>query len=88
MVDEISVMDYATPIHRVLLESNEILGIGVVPALLILMLDIILMSMVSFWCFPVGIVLYIVCRLLCRKDPQMLTIIIERLMQPSLWRAL
>ncbi|MBD5448044.1 MAG: type VI secretion protein [Treponema sp.] len=88
MNEEITVYDFATPVHRVLLEPNQMFGIGMTPAMLILVLTIVLMNMVSVWCFPVGIVLFIVARLLCRKDPYMLTILFDRLMQPSIWRAL
>lgn len=88
MEEEVTVYDFSTPIHRVLLEPNQMLGIGMVPAMLILVLTIILMNMVSIWCFPVGIVLFIVSRILCKKDPYMLTILFERIMQPSTWRAL
>lgn len=63
------------------------LGIGMMPAMLILVLDIVLMNMVSVWCFPVGVVMFIVCRVLCKKDPYMLTILFDRLVQPSIWRA-
>ncbi|MCR5252591.1 MAG: VirB3 family type IV secretion system protein [Treponema sp.] len=88
MEDEITVMDFATPIHRVLLEPSQLLGIGAAPAMFILVLTIIFMNTVSFWCFGIGIVLFIICRILCRKDPFMLTILFERLLQPSIWRAL
>ncbi len=84
MEEEVTVYDFSTPIHRVLLEPNQMLGIGMVPAMLILVLTIILMNMVSIWCFPVGIVLFIVSRILCKKDPYMLTILFERIMQPSI----
>ena len=87
MEEEVTVYDFATPIHRVLLEPNQMLGIGMMPAMLILVLDIVLMNMVSVWCFPVGVVMFIVCRVLCKKDPYMLTILFDRLVQPSIWRA-
>ena len=87
MEEEVTVYDFATPIHRVLLEPNQLLGIGVAPAMAILVLTIVLMNMVSPWCFPVGIVLFVVCRMLCKKDPFMLTILFSRLLQPSIWRA-
>ena len=88
MEEEVTLMDFSEPVHRVLLAPNQLLGIGLAPAMFILVLDIVLMNMVSIWCFPIGIVLYIICRMLCKKDPYMLTILIARLMQPSIWRAL
>lgn len=87
-MEEVTVYDFAAPVHRVLLEPNQMLGIGMTPAVMILVLTIVLMNMVSVWCFPVGIILFIAARILCRKDPYMLTILFERLMQPSVWRAM
>ena len=87
MEEEVTVYDFATPIHRVLLEPNQMLGIGIVPAMFILVLTIVLTNLVSPWTFPIGIVLFIVCRMLSKKDPYMLTILFDRLTQPSIWRA-
>ena len=47
MEEEVTVMDFATPIHRVLLEPNQMFGIGVVPAMIILILDIVLININS-----------------------------------------
>ena len=87
MEEELTVYDFSTPMHRVLLEPNQMLGIGVTPAMLILVLTIVLMNMVSVWCFPIGIILFVTARMLCKRDPFMLTILFDRLMQPSIWRA-
>lgn len=40
-MDEVSVYDYSTPVHRVLLEPNLLAGIGVIPAMLILVITIV-----------------------------------------------
>lgn len=87
MEEEVNLIDFASPVYRVLLEPNQIFGIGMAPAMFILVLTIVLMNLVSVWTFPVGIILFIICRILCKKDPYMLTILFERLMQPSIWRA-
>ena len=49
-MNDVSVYDYSTPVHRVLLEPNLLLGIGIMPAMLILVLTIVLMNVVSIWC--------------------------------------
>ena len=54
-MDEVSVYDYSTPVHRVLLEPNLLLGIGIMPAMLILVLTIVLMNVVSIWCVIIGV---------------------------------
>lgn len=88
MEEQISVYDFSTPIPRVLLEANQFFGIGLGPAMFILVFTIVIMNMVSPWCFPIGLVLFIVCRVLCKKDPYMLTFLFNRMLQPEIWRAL
>ncbi len=82
-----SLIDYSTPVHRVLLEPNQLMKIGLLPAMFILVFTIVLMNIVSIWCIFVGVVLYIVARILCKSDPYMLTILFDRLFQPNIWRA-
>ncbi len=82
-----SLYEYSSPVHRVLLEPNQLMKIGVMPAMIILILTIVLMNIVSIWCCFIGIILYVIARLLCKNDPYMLTILFERLTQPTIWRA-
>ena len=86
-MDEISVYDYSTPVHKVLLEPNLLLGIGVIPAMLLMVLTIVLMNIVSIWCVIIGILLYVAARLVCKNDPYALTVIFDRLSAPDVWRA-
>ncbi|MBM7022640.1 VirB3 family type IV secretion system protein [Treponema sp. Marseille-Q4523] len=87
METETTVYDYAVLVHRVLLVPNVILGIGIIPAMVILILTIVLMNLVSIWCVIIGIILFVVAKILCKDDPYMLTILFDRLMQPNVWRA-
>ena len=86
-MEELSVYDYSTPVHRVLLEPNQLLQIGIVPAMLILVLTIVLMNIVSIWCVVIGIFLYVAARMVCKNDPYALTVLFDRLMVPDIWRA-
>lgn len=86
-MDEVSVYDYSTPVHRVLLEPNLLAGIGVIPAMLILVITIVLMNVISIWCAIVGIFLFVVAKMICKNDPYALTVIFDRLMVPDIWRA-
>lgn len=85
-MDEISVYDYSTPVHKVLLEPNLLLGIGVIPAMLLMVLTIVLMNIVSIWCVIIGILLYVAARMVCKNDPYALTVIFDRLSAPDVWR--
>ena len=86
-MEQISVYDYSTPVHRVLLEPNLLLGIGIMPAMLILVITIVLMNVVSIWCVIIGVILYVVAKMICKNDPYALTVIFDRLMVPDIWRA-
>lgn len=87
MMEELSVYDYSTPVHKVLLEPNLLLGIGIVPAMLILVITIVLMNIVSIWCAIIGIFLFVGAKMVCKNDPYALTVIFERLLAPDIWRA-
>lgn len=86
-MEEFSVYDYSTPVHKVLLEPNLLMGIGVIPAMLILVLTIVLMNIVSIWCVIVGVFLFVAAKMVCKNDPYALTVIFDRLMVPDIWRA-
>jgi len=87
MMEEVSVYDYSSPVHKVLLEPNILLGIGIGPAMFILILTIILMNLVSIWCIAIGVILYVVARMVCKNDPYALTVLFDRLLVPDIWRA-
>lgn len=87
METETTVYDYAAIVHRVLLVPDLMLGIGIVPAMMILVFTVIFMNLISIWCFSIGIILFAVAKILCKDDPYMLTILFDRLMQPNIWRA-
>ena len=86
-MEDYSLYDYSTPVHKVLLEPNQLLGIGITPAILILVLTIVLMNIVSIWSCVIGIFLYVAAKMICKNDPYALTILFERLMLPNIWRA-
>lgn len=86
-MEDINVYDYSTPVHKVLLEPNLLAGIGVIPAMLILVITIVLMNIVSIWCAIVGIFLFVAAKMVCKNDPYALTVIFDRLMVPDIWRA-
>lgn len=86
-MEELSVYDYSSTVHRVLMEPNLMMGIGLGPAVAILILTIVLMNIVSIWCAVIGIFLYAGAKMVCKNDPYALTIIFDRLILPDIWRA-
>ncbi len=87
MENEVTVYDYESPVHRVLMEPNVIMGIGVVPIVAIMMLTIIMMTTVSVWSGVIGLVLYIVAKRLCKKDSFALEILFARILIPDFLEA-
>ena len=85
-INEKSIYDYSSPVQKVLLEPNLMAGIGVIPAMFILVITIVLMNVISIWCALLGVILYLVARLLSKKDPYMLTILFDRILEPNIWR--
>ena len=79
-MEEDSVLNYASPIHKSLIQGDVDFGIGVVPAVLIVILTIILMRLVSIWCIFAGVVLFGIAKLATKKDPHFLEILFERLL--------
>ncbi len=87
MENEVTVYDYASHVHKVLMEPNVIMGIGVVPVVAIMMLTIIMMTVVSVWTGAIGLVLYLVSKRLCKKDSFALEILFARIMVPDILEA-
>ena len=86
-MEEVTVYDYAEPVYKVLQEPDLLAGIGVVPAMVILIVTVLLGNLVSKWLFLVGIILYVAARIVCKKDSLMLTVVFQKLMHPNIWRA-
>lgn len=82
-----SVINYATPIHKSLLQNDVDLIIGVIPAVLIVILTIILMRLVNIWCIFAGFALFIGAKFATRKDPHFLESLFERLLTSNVYRS-
>ena len=82
-----SVLNYASPIHKSLIQDDVDFGIGVVPAVLIVILTIILMRLVSIWCMFAGFFLFIIAKLSPKKDPHFLESLFERLLISDVYRS-
>ena len=82
-----SVLNYASPIHKSLIQDDVDFGIGVVPAVLIVILTIILMRLVSIWSMFAGFFLFIIAKLSTKKDPHFLESLFERLLISDVYRS-
>ena len=74
--------EYTKPVHRSLLERELILGIPQMGVLILLFFGFIFLSLLRMYymVFPLGI-LYITMRVLTKKDPFMIDILIEHINQ-------
>ncbi len=86
-MDKDSVLDYASPIHKSLIQDDVDFGIGVIPAVLIIVLTIILMRLVSIWCMFAGFSLFIIAKFATRNNPHFLEILFERLLTSNVYRS-
>lgn len=82
-----SVLDYASPIHKSLIQDDVEFGIGLVPVVLIVIITIILMRLVSIWCMFAGFALFIIAKITTRKDPHFLEELFERLLTSDIYRS-
>lgn len=82
-----SVLNYSSPIHKSLVQDDVDFGIGVVPAVLIFIITIILMRLVSIWCMFAGFVLFFAAKFSTRKDPHFLETLFERLLISDVYRS-
>lgn len=83
---EISVYDFQTPFYQALLEPNLIMGIGLTPCMTIVVLTIFMMNLVHPFMIIFGIALFIMAKIICRKDPYNLEILFEKLLDFDVWR--
>ena len=82
-----SVINYATPIHKSLLQDDVDFGIGVIPAVLIVIITIILMRLVSIYCMFAGFAIFVIAKFSIRKDPHFLELLFERLLTSDVYRS-
>jgi type IV secretory pathway VirB3-like protein len=77
--------EYALPVHRSLLERELIVGVPPFGILLLLLLSIFFVYILKqyFMILPIAI-MYIVMRILTKKDPYMIDIVIEHINQKDI----
>ena len=82
------ITDWSEPVQKVLFQTNQFMGVGLAPAMFILILTIVLMNMVSFWCFIIGVILFLIAKIITKNDDYALLILFDRILNhPSVWRA-
>lgn len=76
------VTDFSVPVHRSLHQRDLLAGVPHIALLVLLMFGIVTVYMAQlYWFTPVVIVLYIVMRLLTKRDPFLLDIIFISIVQ-------
>jgi type IV secretory pathway TrbD component len=77
-----SVRDYSVTVHRSLLQRDLVLGIPAMGMLVLLLIGVFTMYILKQYYFGIFIaVLYIVMRVLTKKDPYLVDILIEHVNQ-------
>lgn len=78
-----SLQDYSMPVHKSLLQPDLIMGVPKDVFMLIFLITASFIYFIGKFGALVAIPVYIPCRILCKNDPNMLTIAIESLMEPD-----
>ncbi len=86
-MEEDNIIYYSEPVYKAMQEPNLLLGIGLVPAMVILVLTIILINLINLWCGLIGVALFVVAKKISKKDPLQLNILSERLLEAERWYA-
>lgn len=77
-----SVRDYSVPVHRSLIQRELILGIPALGMLALLLVAVFTMYILQQYYFGIFIaILYVVMRILTKKDPYLIDILIEHVNQ-------
>lgn len=85
-MNDVSVYDFKTPFYQALLEPNVMMGVGLVPVMAILVLTVFMMNLISPFMIVFGIILFVIAKIVCKKDPYNLEILFERLLDFEVWR--
>lgn len=83
---EETVIDYAIPVHKSLMEHHAFFGVGETAFYIIVGITLMLVTMLSLWCVLVGIAALFVCRLLCKDEPMLLDFLFENLFIQGFYR--
>lgn len=75
--------EYSLPVHKSLMEPDQLLGIDKTMFMLIVVVTILLMYIISPWAFVVAPVLWFPVRLVTKSDPQLFAILMESLFDPD-----
>ena len=86
-MENTSLYDYSSHVHKVLLKPDLLCGIGMIPVFLIAVLTLTFMCFVSIYCIIIGIILFVIAKQITKKDAYTLQFLGERLMMPTIWRA-
>lgn len=75
--------DYSIPVHKSLMEPDQLLGIDKSMLLLIVVVTILVMYLISPWAFVIAPALWLPVRLVTKTDPHLFPIIMESLFDPD-----
>lgn len=74
-----------SPVYASVMTKPRIFGIGEKAFYGIVVLTVVLMSMVSVFCIGIGIIMLVVLRLLCRKEPLLVDFLIENISESDFY---
>ncbi len=79
------IQDYSIPVHRSLLATDMLLGIGTNAAIILLVVTVLAVNMIGLWFLLVSVGVYFVLRILCKEDPYLLEITLNNLLEQDVY---
>lgn len=84
MKEDTSLNDYAIPVRKSLLSQKAFLGIGEKVFMFISFITIMLTTFVSIWFLALGILLFFICKRICKNDSYLLELFFDSIFQPEI----
>ena len=84
--EEESVSNYSLPVRKSLMEQSVLFGIGQSAFFVIFMITVILVASFGLYFSIFGVVAFLVCRLLCRKDSMTIEFLFQNLAESDFYR--
>lgn len=77
--------DCALPVYTSIQEKPPLAGVGEIALYGIIFLTLMLMMIINNWCVIIGIVAYLACRIICKKEPLMIDFIFENMSSSEIY---
>lgn len=79
------VTDYKLSVHRSLLATDTLFGIGTNAAIILMVVSIILMQIIGLWVIFVSLTAFFLLKILCKEDPYLVDILLNNITEQDVY---